>query len=106
MTLTPSATWITCAAPPGLARSAPRCPIRSPSADTTSASSSVRQARRRGPSDRPARTTERYMMRIQGFDHVEYYVGDLEQSAERLCNAFGFRVHKVAYVVLDMVESL
>ena len=32
-------------------------------------------------------------MRIQGFDHVEYYVGDLEQSAERLCNAFGFRVH-------------
>lgn len=32
-------------------------------------------------------------MRIQGIDHVEYYVGDIEQSAERLCHAFGFRIH-------------
>jgi 4-hydroxymandelate synthase len=32
-------------------------------------------------------------MRIQGIDHVEYYVGDVEQSAEHLCHAFGFRIH-------------
>jgi 4-hydroxymandelate synthase len=32
-------------------------------------------------------------MRIQGIDHVEYYVGDIVQAAERLCNSFGFRIH-------------
>jgi 4-hydroxymandelate synthase len=32
-------------------------------------------------------------MRIQGIDHVEYYVGDIEEAAERLCQAFGFQVH-------------
>jgi 4-hydroxymandelate synthase len=31
-------------------------------------------------------------MRIQGFDHVECYVGDLEASVAVLCGAFGFRV--------------
>jgi 4-hydroxymandelate synthase len=31
-------------------------------------------------------------MRIQGFDHVEFYVGDLAQAAGVLCDAFGFRV--------------
>ncbi len=34
-------------------------------------------------------------MRIHGIDHVEYYVGDLAQSAARLCDAFGFRVHGI-----------
>ncbi|HEY7146919.1 MAG TPA: 4-hydroxyphenylpyruvate dioxygenase [Streptosporangiaceae bacterium] len=32
-------------------------------------------------------------MRIQGIDHVEYYTGDIEQAADRLCNAFSFRIH-------------
>ncbi|HXP20222.1 MAG TPA: 4-hydroxyphenylpyruvate dioxygenase [Streptosporangiaceae bacterium] len=31
-------------------------------------------------------------MRIQGIDHVEYYVGDLAKSAATLCDAFGFRI--------------
>lgn len=31
-------------------------------------------------------------MRIQGIDHVEYYVGDLEASVAGLCAQFGFRV--------------
>jgi 4-hydroxymandelate synthase len=31
-------------------------------------------------------------VRIQGFDHVECYVGDLESSTALLCGAFGFRV--------------
>lgn len=34
-------------------------------------------------------------MRIHGIDHVEYYVGDIAQSAARLCDAFGFRVHGI-----------
>ncbi|HVB42161.1 MAG TPA: 4-hydroxyphenylpyruvate dioxygenase [Streptosporangiaceae bacterium] len=31
-------------------------------------------------------------MRIQGIDHIEFYVGDLEKSSAWLCDAFGFRV--------------
>jgi 4-hydroxymandelate synthase len=31
-------------------------------------------------------------MKIQGIDHVEYYVGDLEASVASLCRSFGFRV--------------
>jgi len=31
-------------------------------------------------------------MRIQGIDHVEFYVGDLAKSAATLCEAFGFRI--------------
>ena len=31
-------------------------------------------------------------MRIQGIDHVEYYVGDLAASSAWLCDAFGFRI--------------
>jgi 4-hydroxymandelate synthase len=34
-------------------------------------------------------------MRIKGIDHVEYYVGDIAQSAARLCDAFGFRAHGI-----------
>ena len=32
-------------------------------------------------------------MRIQGIDHVEYYVGDIDKSAEQLCDAYGFKIH-------------
>ena len=31
-------------------------------------------------------------MRIQGIDHVEYYVGDLTTTAGNMCQSFGFRV--------------
>jgi 4-hydroxymandelate synthase len=32
-------------------------------------------------------------MKIQGIDHVEFCVGDLDRSAALLCDAFGFQVH-------------
>jgi 4-hydroxymandelate synthase len=32
-------------------------------------------------------------MKIQGIDHVEFQVGDLEQATARLCREFGFRVY-------------
>jgi 4-hydroxymandelate synthase len=32
-------------------------------------------------------------MKIHGIDHVEYYVGDMAQSAAHLCDGFGFRIH-------------
>jgi 4-hydroxymandelate synthase len=32
-------------------------------------------------------------MKIQGIDHVEFQVGDLERSAAGLCGKFGFQVH-------------
>src|ERR1700680_2631318 len=32
-------------------------------------------------------------MKIQGIDHIEFYVGDLQQRAADLCNTLGFRVH-------------
>ena len=32
-------------------------------------------------------------MKIQGIDHVEFCVGDLDRSAAQLCGAFGFQVH-------------
>ncbi|HET7018600.1 MAG TPA: 4-hydroxyphenylpyruvate dioxygenase [Streptosporangiaceae bacterium] len=31
-------------------------------------------------------------MKIHGFDHVEYYVEDLEKAAEGLCGSYGFRL--------------
>jgi 4-hydroxymandelate synthase len=31
-------------------------------------------------------------MKIRGFDHVEYYVGDLEKTTEGLCATYGFRL--------------
>ena len=31
-------------------------------------------------------------MKIHGFDHVEYYVDDLEKTAEGLCGSYGFRL--------------
>jgi 4-hydroxymandelate synthase len=31
-------------------------------------------------------------MKIQGIDHIEFYVADLRQRADELCAAFGFRV--------------
>ena len=34
-------------------------------------------------------------MKIHGIDHVEYYVGDIAQSAAHLCDAFGFRIHGI-----------
>jgi 4-hydroxymandelate synthase len=32
-------------------------------------------------------------MKIQGIDHVEFQVGDLDRSAAQLCGSFGFGVH-------------
>ena len=32
-------------------------------------------------------------MKIQGIDHIEFYVGDLRRWADQLCTAFGFLVH-------------
>jgi 4-hydroxymandelate synthase len=32
-------------------------------------------------------------MKIQGIDHVEFYVGDVQQRAADLCATFGLRVH-------------
>ena len=31
-------------------------------------------------------------MKIHGIDHVEYYVADLEKTAEGLCGSYGFRL--------------
>lgn len=31
-------------------------------------------------------------MKVRGFDHVEYYVSDLEKTAEDLCRSYGFRL--------------
>ena len=39
-----------------------------------------------------ARSKRSYAMKIHGFDHVEYYVEDLEKSAEGLCGSYGFRL--------------
>jgi 4-hydroxymandelate synthase len=31
-------------------------------------------------------------MKIQGIDHIEFYVSDLQRWAADLCSAFGFRI--------------
>ncbi len=32
-------------------------------------------------------------MKVQGIDHLEFYVADASDAADELCAAYGFRIH-------------